>query len=162
VNVPLPVHPLPVPAKTHDPLIEPPFTVPVKFNAALFPFPEVAVNKNLPETLPLKFPLSTNDPVSVPCVIEQLGSLVVKLKLLTVSAPLLVFSDKDVVKSNTGLLLESVSAAVQFPFTFPPLPLLPEPHPASIIPATTIIAATNFIIMNKLLLEFRGPLARER
>jgi len=144
VKFPLPVQAEVVPTRAQVPVIVPPFTVPVKFSAALLPFPEVAVNRNLPDTFPLKFPLSTNEPVSLACEIEQLGSFVVKVKLLTVNDPLLVFSDNEVVNANTGLLFESVSAAVQFPLTLPEL-LLPDPQPSA-IPANTKTAAARIFI----------------
>lgn len=153
---PLPVQAELVPTSTQVPVMVPLFTVPVKFRAALLPFPDVALNRNLPDTFPLKSPLSTNEPVSLACVMEQLGSFVVKVKLVTVSDPLLVFSDKDVVKANTGLLFESVIAAVQFPLTLPDL--LPEPQPASAIPAATKAATANFFIKRCLLLEYSGEL----
>jgi len=89
----------------------------------------------------LKFPLKTNDPVSVPPD-EKQGVEVVKLRFVTVTAvPLLWFS--NVVKPNAGDPSGLVSVAVQLPLMVFELLELPPPHATSVRPTTRSTAILN-------------------
>lgn len=83
VNEPFPVQ-LGLPVRDHMPVMAFPLTVPV--SVRLFPpgDPETTFMPNLPATLPLKFPLSANVPLSVSPLTKH-AELVEKLKLLTLS-----------------------------------------------------------------------------
>jgi len=78
----------------------------------------------------LKFPLSTNDPLSVSPETKH-DEFVEKEKLVTLSVPSL-FTNSDVPKLNTVALLVSVSVAFQFPLILAGLFELFEPHPISV------------------------------
>jgi hypothetical protein len=92
----------------------------------------------------LKFPLRTNDPLSVSPETKH-DEFVEKLKLLTVSVPLLLFATKDVPKLNTVVLLVSVSVAFQFPLILPEFELL-EPHPISVKHTASNTAMPSFFV----------------
>jgi hypothetical protein len=138
-----------VPVRVHVPEIVFPFTVPFMASVLLFGLPDIKLRPKLPLTLPLKFPLSTNDPVSLVTVNEHASE--VKLKLLTVTDDPLPVAVKLVPKAKTGFPFASVRAAVQLPLIFPEW--LPEPHPARVNAAPISIAITTFF-MEKLLLEW--------
>jgi hypothetical protein len=104
VNVPL-VAQLVVPDAVQLPLIVPPLTVPFRVSVSLEGAPDDRASWKLPLTLPLKFPLKTNEAVSVAAVNEQ--ELVVKLKFVTVTEEPLLAAVSDVVKANTGTPLAS-------------------------------------------------------
>jgi hypothetical protein len=112
---------------------------------------------NAPITLPLKFPLRMNEPVSDPPEAKQ-GVAVVKLRLVTVTTVLL-FCIREVVNANTGVPLESDNAAVQFPVTLFELPELlefPPPHPTSDRPSSRLAIPKYFMSipsLNNLRLE---------
>src|ERR1700730_3028237 len=101
---------------------------------------------NAPVTLPLKFPLRMNEPVSDPPD-EKQGVAVVKLRLVTLTAVPLLWL-RDVVNAKVGPPLGSDNAAVQLPFTlFELLELpLPPPHAPSIIPSTRIVAILSCLM----------------
>ena len=61
--------------------------------------PDCTFIPNLPATLPLKFPVSANEPLSVSPETKH-GEFVEKLKLLMVRVPL-VASASEVLKANT-------------------------------------------------------------
>jgi hypothetical protein len=149
VKLPLPVQPLP-PERDQVPAIEFPVTVPVKVRSALLEVPEVMSNWKWPLTLPLKSPVNVKVPVSVPPDIGHDASFVVKVKLLTVSAPLLPLATKDVDKANTGFPFVSLRVACQFPLILPGLWLL-EPQPTSVRLAKSNTITANFFIENALL-----------
>jgi hypothetical protein len=98
----------------------------------------------LPVTLPLKFPLSTNDPLSVSPETKH-DEFVEKLKLLTVSVPLLLLATSDVPKVNTVVLPVSVSAAFQLPLILEGFELL-EPHPISAKHTASNTAMPSFFV----------------
>jgi hypothetical protein len=154
VKVPL-VEQFVVPDAVQLPLMVPPFTVPVRTNESFEGAPDDRLSWKLPLTLPLKFPLKTNEAVSVAAVNEQ--ELVVKFKFVTVTVDPLLAAVSEVVKANTGTPLASCRAAVQLPLIFPEL-LLEEPQPARVIAATRRIATANCFI-RKLLWEIfrRSP-----
>jgi hypothetical protein len=77
----------------------------------------------------LKFPLSTNDPLSVSPETKH-DEFVEKLKLLTLSVPSL-FTKSDVPKPNTVVLPVSASVAYQLPLILAGFELL-EPHPIGV------------------------------
>jgi hypothetical protein len=131
-----------VPVRVHVPEMLFPFTVPFKVNVSLFGLPDIRLRPKLPVTLPLKFPLSTKDPVSLVTVNEHASE--VKLKLLTVTDDPLPVAVKVVPKAKTGFPFTSVRAAVQLPSTLPEW--LPDPQPLSANPATIRIAITTFFI----------------
>jgi len=89
----------------------------------------------------LKFPLNTNDPVSVPPD-EKQDVEVVKLRFVTVTAvPLLWLS--EVVKANAGAPSGLVSVAVQLPLMVFGLLELPPPHAVSVRPSMRSTAIPN-------------------
>jgi hypothetical protein len=92
----------------------------------------------------LKFPLSTNDPLSVSPETKH-DEFVEKLKLLTLSVPLLLFANKDVPKLNTVTLPVSVSAAFQLPLILEGFELL-EPHPISVKHTASNTAMPSFFV----------------
>jgi hypothetical protein len=141
VKLPL-VAQLVVPVRVHVPEIVFPFTVPFRVRVLLFGLPDIRLRPKLPLTFPLKFPLSTNDPVSLVTVNEHASE--VKLKLLTVTDDPLPVAVKLVPKAKTGFPFASVRAAVQLPLIFPEW--LPEPQPASANAANIKIAITTFFI----------------
>jgi hypothetical protein len=143
-----------VPVRVHVPETVPPFTVPFMVRVLLFGLPDVKLSPKLPVTVPLKFPLSTNDPVSLVTVKEHASE--VKLKLLTVTDDPLPVAVKVVPKAKTGVPFASVRAAVQLPLISPEW--LPEPQPASINAANIRIAIATFFIEKKLLLGNLGAL----
>jgi hypothetical protein len=95
------------------------------------------------------------DPVSVASVMEQEGSFVVNVKLLMVNDEPLLLATNEVEKAKTGLLFESVSAAVQLPLMLPEL-LFPEPQPARTRPADSKTPTANFFIKKILLFGMSG------
>ena len=90
-----------------------PFAVPVRLSVLSLGDPDCTVNWNFPVTLPLKFPLSINDPVSESPDTKH-GDDVEKLKFVTLNdrSPLTL---SDVVKLKAVF----VSAAVQLPLMCP-------------------------------------------
>jgi hypothetical protein len=155
VKVPL-VAQLVVPDAVQLPLIVFPFTVPVRTNESLEGAPADRLSWKLPLTLPLKFPLRTNEAVSVVAVNEQ--ELVVKFKFVTVTVEPLLAAVSEVVKANTGTPLASCRAAVQLPLMLPEL-RLEEPQPARVIAATRRIATANCFIRKLLWEIFRRHLS---
>jgi hypothetical protein len=99
VNLPLPLQPE-LPARIHVPEIVPPLTVPVSVSVLPPGDPERTFIPNCPETLPLKFPLRANVPLSVSPETKH-GELVEKWKLLMVNVPLEPVATKAVVNANT-------------------------------------------------------------
>ena len=98
VKFPDPVQ-LPLPVKTHVPLIVPPFTVPASVNTFPLGVPDLMFIPNVPCTLPLKFPVSPNVPVAVsPETKHDEFDENEKLVMLTVPSPL---STSAVEKLNT-------------------------------------------------------------
>jgi hypothetical protein len=154
VKAPL-VAQLVVPVAVQLPLIVFPFTVPFSTSVSFVGAPDERLSWKLPLTLPLKFPLKTNEAVSVAAVNEQ--ELVVKFKFVTVTVEPLLAAVSDVEKANTGTPLASCRAAVQLPLTFPEL-WLEEPQPARVMAATRRIATANCFIKNLLLVVFPGVL----
>src|SRR6202007_1694442 len=98
VNVPLPLQPAP-PARDQLPEIVFPLTVPVRVSVLPPGEPDRILIPNWPETLPLKFPLSANVPLSVSPDTKH-AELVEKWKLLTVRVPLVPVAISAVVKAN--------------------------------------------------------------
>jgi hypothetical protein len=92
----------------------------------------------------LKLPLRTNDPLSVSPETKH-DEFVEKLKLLTVSVPLLLFATKDVPKLNTVVLLVSVSVAFQLPLILEGFELL-EPHPINVKHTASNAATPSFFV----------------
>jgi hypothetical protein len=106
-----------VPVRVHVPEMVLPFTVPFIVRVLLFGLPDIRLRPKLPVTFPLKFPLSTNEPVSLVTVNEHASE--VKLKLLTVTDDPLPVAVNEVPKAKTGFPFTSVRAAVQLPSTLP-------------------------------------------
>jgi hypothetical protein len=131
-----------VPVRVHVPEMLLPFTVPFMVSVLLFGLPDIRLRPKLPVTLPLKFPLSTNDPVSLVTVNEHASE--VKLKLLTVTDDPLPVAVKVVPKAKTGFPFASVRAAVQLPSTLPEW--LPDPQPTIANRAAIRIAVPIFFI----------------
>ena len=94
LNVPVPVQP--EPCSVQVPEIVLPFAVPDRVSVLPAGVPDNTVNWNWPVTLPLKFPVRANEPLSVPPDTKQ-GEFVVKVKWLTLSEPSL-FTTSEVPK----------------------------------------------------------------
>ena len=88
VKVPLPVQPND-PPKDHVPeMVLLPVAVPLSVNVLPAGDADVNRNWNVPFTLPLKFPLSTKEPLSVSAVAKHGdGAVMVKLLTLNESSP---------------------------------------------------------------------------
>jgi hypothetical protein len=146
VKVPVPVHP---PLRTHVPAMVLLVTVPVRVNALPAGVPDTIVNWKAPVTLPLRFPLSTNDPVCVPPEVKQ-PVVVVKLRFVPVTTVLFPCAS-DVVNMKAGVVSAFVNVAVQLPVTVPVLLELPlPPHAASTTPSARTIAIPNCFINHSL------------
>jgi hypothetical protein len=102
--------------------------------------PDTTLKPNWPVTLPLKFPVKPNDPLSVSPDTKHGCPFVEKLNWLTPKVPSL-FTTSDVPK----LKLVSERAAVQVPLMFPCVELL-EPHPTRVKTTVTNNATANFFI----------------
>jgi hypothetical protein len=85
VKVPLPVQP-PLPVNVHVPEMVLPFAVPESVRVFPAGDPDCTVKPNFPFAIPLKFPPSVKEPLSVSSDTKH-GELVVKLKLETLSEP---------------------------------------------------------------------------
>lgn len=144
VNVPLPVHP-PVPVNRHWPEIVLPLAVPLSVSVLPEGLPDWTLNPNLPFTVPLKFPLSVNEPVSVSPDTKH-GEFVVNWKFDTASEPSpLTFS--EVPKLNTVVVPPLINEAFQVPLMFEAFELF-EPQPLSTIPISTTNAAPSRFMRN--------------
>jgi hypothetical protein len=98
VNFPLPLQPE-LPARTQVPEMVLLLTEPVRVSVLPPGDPDSTLIPNCPETLPLKFPLRANVPLSVSPETKH-GELVEKWKLLTVNVPLEPVATKAVVKAK--------------------------------------------------------------
>jgi hypothetical protein len=147
VKVPVPAHP---PLRTHVPEIVLLVTVPVRVNALPAGVPDTIVNWKAPVTLPLRFPLSTNDPVCVPPEVKQ-SVVVVKVRFVPVTTELFPCAS-EVVNVKAGVVSAFVNVAVQLPVTVPVVLalLLPPPHAANITPSARTIAIPNCFINHSL------------
>jgi len=94
---------------------------------------EVIVNWKLPVTLPLKFPLKTNDPVSVAAEVKHPVEVVIVRFVPVIMVPLCV---KDVVNAKAGVPSVLVKFAVQLPVSVSEAFELPPPHAVTIKPIT--------------------------
>lgn len=139
VKVPDPVHP---PVRIQFPVIVLLFTVPVRTSVLPGGVPDTTLNWKAPMLL-LRFPLRTNDPVSVPPEVKQGVELKVRLPPVT---NVLVPCISDVVKVKAGVVSAFVSVAVQLPVTVAGLFAVPPPHPVSIAPSARTIAIPNCFI----------------
>ena len=111
VKLPVPLHPAVTPVRVHEPETALFLSVPCSVRVLPLGFPDCRFIPNEPVTLPLKFPLTENDPVSLAPEIKH-GDSELKLRLATVtSAPLLCV--RDVVKVKAGELLVLFNVAVQ-------------------------------------------------
>src|SRR5208282_5261092 len=128
MNVPFPLQP--VPFSFQVPEIVLPFAVPVKISVPPPGVPDT-LNPNVPVTLPLKLPLSVNDPLSVVAATRK-KEAEENLKLLMASVPS-PFTTSDVPMVKMVALVESISVAAQVPLMLAGLPLF-EPHPAKMSP----------------------------
>src|SRR5579863_9772387 len=144
VNVPDPVQ-VELPVKVQLPVIVFPFTVPTRASALPEGVPDCTVMPNLPFTLPLKSPLKVNEPVSVSPDVKH-DELVVKLKFVNATDPLLLLTVIVVPNANTGELPPLTKLAFQFPFTLLAFELLFEPHPMRAMLIANRIATTNCFI----------------
>ena len=130
-----------------------PFAVPVRFSE--FPgVAEVTASPNEPVTLPLKFPVSENDPVSVDAVPKH-GEGDVIVKLLTLTDPLLPLDTSDIPSVNWVALLESISVAFQLPLMLAGFVLF-EPQPTRVSAATSNTANANCFINNSSVSDSKG------
>jgi len=86
---------------------------------------EVMVNWNEPLRLPLKFPLKTNEPVSVAAEVKHPVEVVIVRFVPVIMVPLCV---KDVVNAKAGVPSVLVKFAVQFPVSVSEAFELPPPH----------------------------------
>src|SRR5579864_6135229 len=141
VKVPFPVHPE-LPVSAHVPVMVFPATAPERVRLLPPGDPDSTFIPNLPATLPLKSPLSANDPLSVSPETKH-GELVLNPKLLMLRLPL-VDSTMEVLKAKACVLCESIKVAVQFPLMLPPFLLL-VPQPISAMPNTSKLASVIFI-----------------
>jgi hypothetical protein len=139
VKVPEPVQPA-EPVRDQFPEIVFPVAVPVSVSVLPLGDPDTTLKPKCPVTLPLKFPLKANDPLSVSPDTKHGCPFDEKLNWLTLRVPSL-FTAKDVPKLK--FVLERV--AVQVPFMFPCVELF-EPHPTSVKTATINHATANFFI----------------
>ena len=146
VNVPDPVQPL-LPVRVHVPVMVLPLTAPDKVKALPVGVDDCTVIPNLPLTLPLKFPLNVNEPLSVSAV--KHGELVVKLKFVMFKDPSL-FSVIEVPNAKTGELPPLIRLAFHVPLTVLELELLFEPQPISTRPTATTTATANCFIRKPL------------
>lgn len=146
VKLPDPAQPE-LPVRVHVPVIVFPVTAPVRAKVLPVGVEDCTVIPNLPLTLPLKFPLNVNDPLSLSDA--KHGELVVKLKFVMFNDPswLTVI---DVPNANTEEFPPLVRLAFHVPLTVLELELLPEPQPISTRPTTTTTATANCFIRNPL------------
>src|SRR3954467_14205382 len=139
VKVPFPLQP-PLPVRVQVPAIVFPLAAPESASVLPAGDPDCTVKPNLPFTLPLKSPLSVNEPVSVSPETKQ-GESVVKVKLETLRDPSpLTFS--EVPKAKAVELLPLISVAFQLPLMFDALELF-DPHPISARPIESTKATAN-------------------
>jgi hypothetical protein len=139
VKVPEPVQPA-EPVRDQFPVILFPFTVPVSVSVLPLGDPDTTLKPNWPVTLPLKFPLKANDPLSVSPDTKHGCPFDEKLNWLTLKVPSL-FTTSDVAKLK--FVLER--AAVQVPLMFPRVELF-EPHPTRVKTTATNNATAGFFI----------------
>lgn len=157
VNEPDPVQPL-LPVRVHVPVIVLPLTAPVRARILPVGVEDCTVIPNLPFTLPLKFPASLNEPLSVSD--EKQDELVVKLKFVMFKDPSL-FSVIEVPNAKTGVFPPLIRLAFHVPLTVLELELLFEPQPISTRPTATTTAAANcFIKKSPGVIVRRGAYAR--
>ena len=136
------MHPA-LPVRVQVPEIVFPLSVPA--SVSVFPDGDFdwIVIPNVPAVLPLKSPVTPNDPVSVAPFAKH-GELVVKLKFETEIDPSpLAF--KEVPNANIVVLSLPTNVAFQVPFTVLGLELS-EPHPISARPSKSTSAIPNCFI----------------
>lgn len=127
VNVPFPVQPL-LPVSVQVPVIVLPLAVPDSASVLPEGFPDRTDIPNFPFTLPLKFPLSVKEPLSVSPERKH-GEFVVNWKFDTLSEPSLL-TCKDVPKEKTVVLPPLANVAFHVPLMLEAFELL-EPQPIS-------------------------------
>jgi hypothetical protein len=155
VKCPAPVQPE-LPVRFQFPVIELPVTVPLI--VSVFPpgDPDFTVIPNAPETLPLKFPPSVNEPVAVSPVTKH-GEFVEKFRLVTLSDPFDVCVI-EVLNDSVGLLFASIKVAVQLPLIFPELLLL-VPQPTRSSPTANMRPMASFCMRKHSCVDFWSKLA---
>lgn len=146
VKLPDPVQPE-LPVRVHVPVIVFPVTAPVRAKVLPVGVEDCTIIPNLPLTLPLKFPLNVNDPLSLSDA--KHGELLVKLKFVMFNDPSLL-TVIDVPNANTGEFPPLVRLAFHVPLTVLELELLLEPQPISTRPTTTTTATANCFIRKPL------------
>jgi hypothetical protein len=142
VKVPDPEHP---PVKIHVPVTVLLFTVPVRVRVLPGGVPDTMVNWKAPVILPLRSPLSTNDPVSVPPEVKQ-SVEVVKVRFVPVTTVVVLACVSDVVNVKAGVVSGFVSVAVQLPATVAAVFEFPPPHAQSVTPNARTAAIPNCLI----------------
>ena len=138
VNVPLPVQP-PLPVSVHAPEIVLPLVVPESASVLPVGDPDSTVKPNFPFAVPLKFPLSVKEPLSVsPETKHGEFALNWKLEMLSEPSPLTV---NEVPKSKTDELPPLINVAFHVPLMLEGFVLFePQPISARLINTTNITA----------------------
>src|SRR5258708_6552519 len=138
VKVPDPEQPVPV--MVHVPVIVLPSAVPFRVIALPAGVAEFTTNPKVPFTLPLVFPLSWNDPLSVSAEPKHVELLVkVKFEMLSELSP---FTTSDVPKVKAITLFESTNVAFHVPLMLAGVELF-EPQPTKVRPTASNSAAAN-------------------